>query len=123
MQDSAMGVKMKRNLKMAAWMVSAILTLGTFALAQDYDHDRDRDDFHHAGYERRNVGFDTGYQDGVYSARSDIYHNKRFNPNPRGKFDDLDHGYRREYGDKAYYKSQYLSGYRAGYEAVFGRRY
>ena len=43
--------------------------------------------------------------------------------NPRGRFDDRDHGYRREYGDKSVYRSQYTDGYRAGYQATFNGRY
>ena len=35
----------------------------------------------------------------------------------------MDHGYRREYGDKNYYKSQYATGYRTGYENAFRGRY
>ena len=70
-----------------------------------------------------NIGYNTGYQDGAQTAREDLYHNKPFNPNPRGRFDDMDHGYHREYGDKNYYKSQYASGYRSGYQSVFDRRY
>jgi hypothetical protein len=87
--------------------------------------DGDRDDYRPAYSGDRynsNVGYNTGYQDGAQTAREDLYHNKPFNPNPRGRFDDLDHGYRREYGDKNYYKSQYDSGYRAGYASVFDRR-
>ena len=33
-----------------------------------------------------------------------------------GKYDDRDHGYRREYGDKNSYRATYSEGYRAGYE-------
>ena len=69
------------------------------------------------------VGYDTGYQDGVTMARDDQYRNKPFNPNPRGRFDDRDHGYRREYGDKSAYRSQYTDGYRAGYQSTYNGRY
>ena len=69
-----------------------------------------------------NTGYRTGYQDGVSQAREDMDKNKRFNLNPRGKYDDRDHGYRREYGDKNSYKAQYSDGYRVGYESAF-RRY
>ena len=68
------------------------------------------------------VAYDTGYQDGVTMAREDLYKDKPFNPNPRARFDDRDHGYRREYGNKNDYKSEYTDGYRAGYQATFGRR-
>jgi hypothetical protein len=56
-------------------------------------------------------------------ARDDQYRNKPFNPNPRGRFDDRDHGYRREYGDKSAYRSQYTDGYRAGYQSAYNGRY
>jgi hypothetical protein len=75
-----------------------------------------------SGYDSR-IGYDTGYQDGVSMAREDQYRNKSFNPNPRGRFDDRDHGYRREYGDKGAYKAEYTDGYRAGYQATYNGRY
>jgi hypothetical protein len=86
----------------------------------------DRESFYRGGsyygsYTR--VAYDTGYQDGLTMAREDLYKSKPFNPNPRARFDDRDHGYRREYGDKNDYKAQYTNGYRAGYQATFDRRY
>jgi hypothetical protein len=68
--------------------------------------------------------FDSGYRDGATVAREDMEHGKRFNSNPRGRYDDMDHGYRREYGDKHTYKAAYADGYRQGYEANYrGYRY
>ena len=75
-----------------------------------------------SGYDSR-IGYNTGYQDGATMAREDQYKNKPFNPNPRARFDDRDHGYRREYGDRNDYKAQYSDGYRAGYQATFQGRY
>jgi hypothetical protein len=72
------------------------------------------------GYDA-NMGYRIGYQDGVSQAREDTYKNKPFNATPRGKYDDRDHGYRREYGDKSSYKAQYSDGYRAGYASTFHR--
>ena len=90
--------------------------------------DEDRDDWVYSpgssvygsgfGYDR-NMAYRTGYQDGINQAREDMYKNKPFNANPRGKYDDRDHGYRREYGDRSSYKAQYSNGYRAGYESAF----
>jgi len=60
-----------------------------------------------------------GYDDGASVAREDIERGKRFNPNPRGRYDDADHGYRREYGDKHAYKALYSDGYREGYQANY----
>jgi hypothetical protein len=95
----------------------------------DGDGDRDRGGYDRGGdiYDQSgygyggNIGYRAGYQDGISQAREDTYKNKRFNSNPRGKYDDRDHGYRREYGDKNSYKAQYSDGYRAGYEASFRR--
>jgi flagellar biosynthesis/type III secretory pathway protein FliH len=92
------------------------------------DRDRDRDEGiydrgDYAGYDYgRNIGYQAGYQDGLRKAREDIDKDKPFNANPRGEYDDRDHGYRREYGDKNNYRSQYTRGYRDGYESAF-RRY
>ena len=96
--------------------------------------DRDRDDdngvYNRGGYINGqsyegyggNLGYRIGYQDGINQAREDASKNKAFNANPRGKYDDRDHGYHREYGDKSNYKARYSDGYRAGYESAF-RRY
>jgi hypothetical protein len=73
------------------------------------------------GYGDGDMGYRIGYQDGMSQAREDRYKNKPFNPNPRGKYDDRDHGYRREFGNKNSYKAQYTDGYRTGYEASFRR--
>ncbi len=69
-----------------------------------------------------NIAYRIGYQDGANQAREDTYKSKPFNANPRGKYDDRDHGYRREYGDKSSYRAEYTNGYRVGYESAF-RRY
>jgi hypothetical protein len=80
--------------------------------------DGGRDDYGH-GWRGRSPAYDIGYQDGRSMAREDWARGKRFNSNPRGPYDDRDHGYRREYGDKRYYKDQYTEGYRQGYEAGY----
>jgi len=69
------------------------------------------------------MAYNIGYQDGASVAREDLYQNKRFNPEPRGRFSGRDNGYSRAFGDKNVYRSEYSDGYRAGYEANFNRRY
>lgn len=69
-----------------------------------------------------NPAYNFGYQDGASAARSDIYSHKPFNPNPRGRYGDEDHGYSREYGSIDAYRALYTAGYGAGYQSVF-RRY
>ena len=70
-----------------------------------------------------NVANRFGYEDGSEAAREDIEHRKSYNSKPRGRFGDRDRGYRREFGSKDRYKSEYTAGYRAGYDSVMGRNY
>jgi hypothetical protein len=65
--------------------------------------------------------YQIGYQDGAQVGREDNASRKPFNPNPRGRYDDEDHGYSSRYGSKRAYQAQYANGYRAGYQSV--RRY
>lgn len=66
--------------------------------------------------------YQIGYQDGASVAREDAAYGKPYNPRPRGRYDDMDHGYRREYGNKGAYKAQYANGYREGYQSAIGRQ-
>ena len=71
------------------------------------------------GWQSDNPGYRFGYEDGTTAARSDIQLGKSYNSRPRGRYDDRDHGYRREYGSKDRYKDNYSAGYRAGYDANY----
>jgi len=83
----------------------------------DNDHPNHRDEF-----PGLRVARDSGYADGCAVARQDMAKGKPYNPNPRGKHHDADHGCRREYGDKRDYREVYARAYREGYESVFFRR-
>src|SRR5262249_13879621 len=65
--------------------------------------------------------YEIGFRDGTSVAREDMREGKPYNPNPRGRYDDEDHGYSSLHGDKSAYKAQYAGGYRAGYESTRGR--
>jgi hypothetical protein len=67
-------------------------------------------------------GYQVGFDDGSLVARQDLNSGKPYNSNPRGRYEDCDRGYRREYGSKDRYRSEYANGYRAGYERIFGHR-
>jgi hypothetical protein len=61
------------------------------------------------------VAREYGFRDGSSVAREDLWLGKPFNPNPRGRFDDDDHGYRRSFGNKHEYREHYAEAYREGY--------
>ena len=92
------------------------------------DRDGDSDDFpavysggSYGGPWSGNRAYQIGFQDGASVGRRDINEGKPYNPNPRGRNDDEDHGYSSAYGNKSAYKAQYANGYRAGYESARGR--
>jgi len=89
--------------------------------------DGDADDYpaiYNGGYGGARLGnraYQIGFQDGATVGREDAARGKRYNTNPRGRYDDEDHGYSSMYGNKSAYKAQYANGYRAGYESAHGR--
>ncbi len=78
------------------------------------------EDWHGGGWQNGDdPAYRFGYDDGAMAARSDLAKGKPYNSKPRGRYDDRDHGYRREYGSKDRYKDEYTAGYRAGYDANY----
>lgn len=115
------------NLRNAALALAVLAGSVGVASAQDYRYyDRDGDryergyrgDFREGMHAAREIGF----QDGSQVAREDMWRGKPFNPNPRGRYDDADHGYRREYGDRHEYREHYSEAYREGYQNTFRYR-
>ena len=140
---------MKNKFRLAALALAIVAGCRSYAAAQDYryddrDDDRyynrddryyDRDDRYYDRYDRdgyryesfrrgMHVAREVGFRDGAEVARDDMWSGKPFNPNPRGRFDDADHGYRHEFGNKHEYREHYSEAYRQGYMSTFrGNRY
>jgi hypothetical protein len=126
---------MRSRIIMTALVIAVLAGTAGYAAAQDYRYDRDgdryydrddnryydRDDRFRSGF---HVAREFGFRDGSAVAREDMWRGKPFNPNPRGRYDDADHGYRREFGNKHEYREHYSEAYRAGYQNTFrGRGY
>jgi hypothetical protein len=130
------------KVKMATLVLAMLAGTVGIASARDrgyYDGDDryyDNDDYRYNGYDyaydygRGGYGYDnfrrgmqvarqTGFRDGVQTAQEDMWRGKRFNPNPRGRFDDADHGYNRAYGNKHEYREHYTEAYRRGYQRTY----
>jgi hypothetical protein len=136
---------MRTSFKTLAMIVTVLAGTAGIAAAQDgryYDHDDyrydnrsyDNDDYRYQNrYDNRYNGQDNfrqgmheareeGFRDGSAVAREDMWRGKPFNPNPRGRFDDADHGYRSDFGNKHEYREHYTDAYRDGYQRNYRAR-
>ena len=131
---------MKTTFKTLVMLATMLAGTVGFAAAQDgryydnddyryenrsYDRDGDRYENRDYGRERFRYGMhearEFGFRDGMSVARQDLWSSKPFNPNPRGRFDDADHGYRREFGSKHEYRERYIQAYREAYQRTYRR--
>jgi hypothetical protein len=76
------------------------------------------------GYDRRGGGpaYQIGVEDGRRDGERDAYTRHSFRPTNSGNYRHADRGYRREFGNKQYYKDTYRSGYMEGYRAGYQQR-
>ena len=82
--------------------------------------DNDRDPGPDRGYGRyHSVAISVGYQDGLLAGKRDSSKGKKFRPEKNDQYEDADHGYRKEYGNKNLYKQEYRQSFVQGYQAGF----
>lgn len=113
---------MNTRIKTALTLALALAGTTGIAAAQDYRYyDRDNYGYYDRGdwHEGMRAARQFGWRDGSQVAREDMWRNKPFNPNPRGPYDDADHGYRREYGSIREYREHYAQAYRDAYANAF----
>ena len=75
------------------------------------------------GRQGNNPAYDIGYRDGQAVGQKDRQHGKAFRPDKNDQYEDADHGYNKQYGDKNQYKSMYRDAFQRGYQDGYGRRY
>jgi hypothetical protein len=114
---------MKRKLRSALLAGAVLAGLVGYAAAQNpyYDgYDRDGYGYGHGSFRHgMHVAREVGFADGTQVAREDLWKGKPFNPRPRGRYDDADHGYRPEFGSIHEYREHYADAYREGYISTF----
>ncbi len=86
---------------------------------QNYGYDNRGYD--NRGYGRQSVAADFGYRDGVEQGQKDRSKGKEFRPRKNDRFEDADHGYHKEFGNKNFYKEQYRRAFVRGYEDGYNR--
>jgi hypothetical protein len=74
-----------------------------------------------------NVAYHEGYLRGIRAGEQDARRGDRFEFYDEGDYRSADHGYRREFGNREYYRNEYRRGFEAGYSngyrGVRGGRY
>ena len=116
---------MKRFRFVSAAMLVGVLSL-TSACATGYAQGvyRDRGPYDRGyGYNRNidRVAYDNGYREGLRQGERDGRSRRRFDPTRNGDWRSADNGYRREYGDKGFYRRNFRTGFEAGYSQGFRR--
>ena len=73
----------------------------------------------------RSVAYNNGFSDGYERGLDDARDGDRYDLIRDRRYRSADHGYRRQYGDRQYYKNIYRDGFRAGYDQGYreGQRY
>lgn len=124
----------RRKYIMNRTTLAAVLALTTLAAASpaqagvrigiEIDRDR-RGGYGYEGRGRYNVdriAFDNGYRDGLREGEKDDRHDDRYNFRDEGRWRDGDSGYRREYGPRYEYVSNYRRGFEEGYRQGYSNR-
>jgi len=96
-----------------------------------YRGDRDRDDgWRQFGYRggygsASDLGYRQGYRDGFDKGDQDSRKHRRPDVRRHDRYDDADHGYKKQFGPKAEYRYGYRQGFEQGYREAFrgSRRY
>jgi hypothetical protein len=117
-----------KKLRLIPVVVLAVAALGSAACTTGYAYggpgrypDRGGYGYPDRGYyaqiERR--AYDNGYREGLKDGQHDGRDRRRYEPTRHGEWRDADDGYRREYGEKDYYRRSFRTGYEAGYSEGF----
>ncbi len=67
------------------------------------------------------VAYDNGYREGFKHGSKDGRHNRDFRIDRDGDYRSADDGYRREYGDREFYRMTFRRGYETGYRDGYAR--
>jgi hypothetical protein len=110
---------------MSAVALMALLAAAP-ACAQTYGnggYGRYPDRYPDRGYAREieRRAYDKGYREGLEEGRNDARRNRDFAPARHNEYRDADDGYRRDYGDREFYRRTYRRGFDTGYRESYER--
>ncbi|PYR33414.1 MAG: hypothetical protein DMF90_20935 [Acidobacteria bacterium] len=78
----------------------------------------------HGGYRRdvERIAHQNGYHEGREAGEQDARRGRSFSFDRHGDWRHADEGYRREYGDREFYRHEFREGFQAGYTASYNGR-
>ena len=65
--------------------------------------------------------YDNGFREGIEEGRNDARRHRDYSLRRHDEFRDADQGYRREYGDREFYRRNFRQGFEAGYREAYNR--
>jgi hypothetical protein len=117
-----------KSIRFVPVVALALGVLSTSACATGYAYggQRDRGYGGYGGYDRgyagaERIAYDNGFREGIRAGEKDARKHHRFEPRRDGDWRDGDNGYRREYGDRGFYRRNFRNGFEAGYAQGFRR--
>ena len=87
--------------------------------AQVYGSGYPRGGVYNRDLDRR--AYDNGFREGVEEGQNDARHNRDFSYQRHDEYRDADNGYRRNEGDREFYRRSYRQGFQAGYSESYNR--
>jgi flagellar biosynthesis/type III secretory pathway protein FliH len=87
--------------------------------AQIYGSGHPRGGVYNRDLDRR--AYDNGLREGVKEGQNDARHNRDFSYQRHDGYRDADKGYRRDDGDREFYRRSYRQGFQAGYTEAYNR--
>jgi hypothetical protein len=69
----------------------------------------------------RSIAFNNGYQEGLHHGEQAARDRRPFNLEREKDYRKADEGYRREYGDRNFYRDEFRRGFAQGYQEAYGR--
>jgi hypothetical protein len=69
----------------------------------------------------RSMAFDNGYREGLQQGQRAVRDRRPFNMNREKDYRNADDGYRREYGDRNFYRDEFRRGFAQGYREAYQR--
>ena len=101
----------------------AALGVAPACASGQYVYRGDRPYYGGGGYGREveRIAHENGYREGLKAGEKDGRKGRSFQFDRHDDWRDADDGYRRDYGDREFYRHEFREGFRAGYTEAYNR--